>query len=387
MKRLLTTCCLTLCLVLGVGHSHAHQPSQGFILIDPPQTSDTGLTLTGRWDLALVDLDRVLQLDADGDGQVRGRELDAGRERIQAWARSGIVVATSATCNLEVAYSGVTTRLDGPYAVLALDARCTTPSLDPEGHAHIAITQSGLFANDPTHRALVRMGDSSAVLRADAPRASLALTEADALDTLATYVKEGVLHIWEGIDHVFFLLALLLPAVLVRRQRDPAVPTSRAHWEPATRLRPVLVEVLKVVTAFTIAHSITLVLSTIGVVRVGSVAVETAIAMSVALAALNNVWPVLDARWTVAFALGLLHGFGFSSVLLELGLPDEGRALALAGFNVGVELGQLAIVLVLVPLTFALRRYRAFRLVGVVGVSLVIAAIALYWSLERIGLI
>lgn len=376
---------LLLVLVLG-GSAHAHQPSQGFIIVDPPATSDTGLTLTGRWDVALKDLDRVLQLDADGDGQVRGRELDAARERLLAWARAGLRIATSATCNLEVAFSGTTTRLDGPYVALTLDARCLTPSVDADGHGQIAIAQSALFANDPTHRALIRMGDTSVVLRADAPRAVLPLADADALGTLATYIKEGILHIWEGIDHVFFLLALLLPAVLVRR-RDPSMPGASDHWAPATRLRSVLAEVFKVVTAFTIAHSITLVLSTVGVVRVDSVAVETAIALSVALAALNNVWPVLDARWTVAFALGLLHGFGFSSVLLELGLPDAGRALALAGFNIGVEVGQLAIVLVLVPLTFALRRYRAFRMVGVVGLSLVIAVIALYWSLERLSVI
>ncbi|MFO0744893.1 MAG: HupE/UreJ family protein [Myxococcota bacterium] len=366
-------------LALGLtSAAHAHQPSQGFVIVSPLDPTANGLSLRARWDLALRDVDRAVGLDADEDGKISGAELAAGRERILAWAKDGQAFATSGACLLGLDLAGVTTRLDGPYVSLAWVGTCP-PSADD----HLEIRQSALFPDDPGHRVMLRLGDGSAVLRADAPSARLAIiAEPDAVATFGNYIGEGVLHIWGGIDHIFFLVALLLPAVL-RWRRDLQPPS----WQVTERLKPALLEVLKVVTAFTLAHSITLVLSTLGVVRMPSVVTETAIALSVALAALNNLRPVIDARWTVAFGLGLLHGFGFSSVLLELGLPDGARALALAGFNVGVELGQMTIVLAIVPLAFAFRHTRFYRLAILTAGSIVIAAIALYWSAARSGLV
>ena len=138
------------------------------------------------------------------------------------------------------------------------------------------------------------------------------------------------------------------------------------------------------VTAFTLAHSITLSLAVLGLVSLPSRVVESSIAASVLLAALNNVWPVFHGRrWMVAFAFGLLHGFGFASVLVDLGLPQGALAVALAGFNVGVELGQLTIVAVFLPLAYALRRSLFYRRAVLVGGSLLIALLAGVWLAER----
>ena len=116
---------------------------------------------------------------------------------------------------------------------------------------------------------------------------------------------------------------------------------------------------LWVVTAFTLAHSITLTLAALRLVELPSRLVESAIAASVVLAAVNNLVPVVERRrWMVAFAFGLIHGFGFASVLAELGLPQETLVLSLLGFNLGVELGQLAIVAVFLPTAYALRNTR-----------------------------
>src|SRR5262249_22796523 len=152
--------------------------------------------------------------------------------------------------------------------------------------------------------------------------------------SIRSFVREGVWHIWLGVDHILFLTCLILPAVFQRRGR----------WQAADSLRDVAREVFEIVTAFTLAHSITLVISAVGLVRLPSRFVETAIALSVVAAAVNNLVRAIDARWAVAFALGLLHGFGFSSVLVDLGLPSKELIGALLGFNVGVELGQAAVV-------------------------------------------
>ena len=163
----------------------------------------------------------------------------------------------------------------------------------------------------------------------------------------ADYVREGVWHIWIGYDHILFLLSLLLPAVLVRRDNG---------WHAVRNFRPACNSVLKIVTVFTLAHSITLWLAVMGYVTLPSRLVEATIALSIVITALNNLYPVLPfPGWAIAFVFGLVHGFGFANVLLDLGLSNATLAVALLGFNVGVELGQIAIVLVFLPLAFMLR--------------------------------
>jgi hypothetical protein len=137
-------------------------------------------------------------------------------------------------------------------------------------------------------------------------------------------------------------------------------------------------------TAFTLAHSITLSLSALGVLRLPSRFVESGIAASVILAAINNVVPVLEEdRWTAAFALGLLHGFGFSATLMDLGLPRQNLVVTLFGFNVGVEIGQMCVVAAFLPLAYLARRTLAYRRVALLGGSMVIAGVATVWLVER----
>jgi hypothetical protein len=182
-----------------------------------------------------------------------------------------------------------------------------------------------------------------------------------------------------GYDHILFLLALLLPAVLII-----TTPSGGGVAQPVASFRPALYNVIKVVTAFTVAHSITLSLATLQVVRLPSRLVESCIAASVVLAALNNLRPFFRERaWMVAFAFGLIHGFGFASVLNDLGLPRGVLALALVGFNLGVEAGQLAIVAVFLPVAFVMRRTTLYRR-GVFQLgSVAIILVASAWLVER----
>jgi hypothetical protein len=151
-----------------------------------------------------------------------------------------------------------------------------------------------------------------------------------------------------------------------------------------TALRTAVVDVLKVVTAFTLAHSITLSLAALGVISLPSRLVESAIAASVVVAALNNLRGTIEGRrWVMAFVFGLIHGFGFASVLADLGLPQDALVLALVGFNVGVELGQLAIVAVFLPLAFALRGTRFYRIGVLKAGSVLVALLAAWWFIQR----
>jgi hypothetical protein len=167
----------------------------------------------------------------------------------------------------------------------------------------------------------------------------------------------------------------LLPAVL--RRRD-------GHWEAVPLAKPALVNILQVVTAFTVAHSITLSLAAFDVVRLPSRLTESVIAASIIIAALNNIFPkVTEGRWRIAFAFGLLHGFGFASVLADMGLPPGARAISLVSFNLGVEIGQLAVVAAVMPVAYAIRATTFYRQAVMRWGSSVIAALAFVWLVQR----
>ena len=190
------------------------------------------------------------------------------------------------------------------------------------------------------------------------------------------YLGEGIWHIWNGFDHILFLLTLLLPAVLVYR---------KPRWQSRDDLRPALTDVFKVVTAFTVAHSVTLALAVLDIVNLPSRVVESAIACSVLITALNNLRPVFPAsRWLLAFAFGLVHGFGFASVLVDLGLPGNALAVSLLSFNLGVEIGQLAIVALVLPAAILMRRTALYQTWVFGGGSAAAAFIAGVWMAERI---
>jgi hypothetical protein len=184
-----------------------------------------------------------------------------------------------------------------------------------------------------------------------------------------------VWHIWTGFDHILFLLALLLPSVLMREAK---------RWTAVRDFRDAFVNVFKIVTAFTVAHSITLSVATLKLITLSSRWVESAIAASVLLAALNNLRPFFRGRvWLVAFGFGLVHGFGFASALVELGPPQAALLLALVGFNLGVEVGQLAIVAVFLPLAYGLRGSWIYPNLLLRTGSVLIALLAGAWLVER----
>ena len=354
----------------GLAPAQAHKPSDSYLALTVTEDK-----VSGQWDIALRDLDFAIGLDADGNGEITWGEVRAKHAEIAAYALARLAVRSDgAPCAIEPGAQQIDDHTDGAYTVLPLTLRCAkTP-------AQLAIDYT-LFADlDPQHRGLLNLQalglTRTAVLGPQAPTQTFELKSVSRWRQFIDYAREGVWHIWIGFDHILFLLSLLLPAVLVWRG---------ARWQAVQTFREAFVGVFKIVTAFTVAHSITLSLATLGFVSLPSRWVESAIAASVVLAALNNVWPVFHGRrWMVAFAFGLIHGFGFASVLADLGLPREALALALVGFNLGVEGGQLAIVAVFLPLAFALRRSAFYRRAVMIGGSLLIAALAGIWLVERV---
>jgi len=348
----------------------AHKPSDSYLTLEA-----VGANVSGRWDIAIRDLNNAIDLDADGDGVVTWGELHARAMEVTSTALGHLALAADgAPCPVTARGLRVASHSDGTYAVLDFDAAC------PAAARALQVTYTLFFDNDPQHRGIVRIDDGAgtrtAIFGPRERQQTFERTELRRMHQLGAAIRLGIEHIFQGIDHLFFLVALLLPSVLVRR--------GHSGWEPVPRLRPALVDVLKIVTAFTLAHSITLTLSALEVLRLPSRLVESGIAASVVVAALNNVYPLLaEDRWAAAFALGLLHGFGFSATLMDLGLPRQNLALTLLGFNVGVEIGQMCVVAAFVPLAYVARRTWFYRRLGLVGGSLAIAGVAGLWLVER----
>lgn len=216
---------------------------------------------------------------------------------------------------------------------------------------------------------------------------TLSLTDSSIWNGFMAMIRLGMWHIWIGLDHILFLVALILPAV-VRRKRAgltvDVIENGNTTWFPVARFKPAFLYILGIVTSFTVAHSITLAVAAFGIIDIPSRYVESIIAFSIALAAFHNIRPIFKTReWIIAFAFGLFHGFGFASVLGEKGLAGEFVSVSLIGFNVGVEIGQLLIVAGIFPFLFFLRKLKVYPKILTYG-SVGLIIISLHWVVERL---
>jgi HupE / UreJ protein len=350
----------------------AHKPSDSYLTL-----TVHGAQVDGRWDIAIRDLDYTMALDKDANGVVTWGELRARKDELSTLALGHLVIgAGEFMCPTVLKDLQVASHSDGTYAVLLFEASCHTE----RGEIPVLDVDYELFFDiDPQHHGIVRVDDGAgtrtAIFTPTDRRQRFEQTTLAPGHQLAAAIELGIHHIFAGIDHLLFLIALLLPSVLIRKGKT---------WEAVPNFRAALVDVLKIVTSFTVAHSITLSLSALNVLRLPSRFVESGIAASVVLAAVNNLVRVLEEdRWTAAFALGLLHGFGFSATLMDLGLPRKNLVLTLFGFNFGVEVGQMCVVAAFLPLAFLARKSPFYRRVGLVGGSIAITAIATVWFIER----
>jgi hypothetical protein len=360
---------LILLLPLWVAPAYAHKPSDSYLML-----SLRGDHLTGQWDIALRDFDYAIGLDADGNGEITWGEVKAKHKEIEAYALARLMIdADGARCAMSVTEHLIDNHSDGAYEVMRFAADC------PAAPRVLTVKYTLFFDLDPQHRGLLRLEEQgrthTAVFSPDRETWQLEGQSVGLGSQFRDFFETGVWHIWTGFDHILFLCALLLPAVLEHRG---------GRWQAVASFRQALLDVVKVVTAFTIAHSITLSLAVLGFIILPSRLIESTIAASVVVAALNNLYPLIEKRlWIVAFIFGLVHGLGFANVLTDLALPKPALAVSLVSFNLGVEAGQLAIVAAFLPLAYLSRRSWLYpRLVLGAG-SLSIVAVASVWLIER----
>ncbi len=348
-------------IALGVGApAHAHQVN----------LSTARVTLGGNRTVTV----EVALKGSDADRLAGTHIFDAQRDAVD-----GAMVAASAAPIIDYVNAHV--------AVTGLDGRPCAPgaaTLKPDGDGvvfrnrfscgnitgDIVYRSTVLTATDPGARQVVLIGEGEnapqALLDSGNTTVTLSAPAPSLLSTMQRYLVTGIEHIFLGYDHIAFLVGVVL-------------------W--ARRLVPVI----KIVTAFTIAHSITLSLAALNVVVLPSAVVEPAIAASIVFVAMENFFSRdIDGRWRVTFAFGLIHGFGFAGALQEVGLPPNAVATALAAFNIGVEIGQVAIVSIVVPaligldLLIATDGAKPVRAAPVVyALSALITVLGSYWLFTR----
>jgi len=340
----------------GLAWGHATQLSSSRIELGEGR-ADVELELNAR------DVDVALQTALLApDGTVSADGLAAARPAIAAYvlAHARVGIAQGAACQASVGDM----RPKGDH--LLVDVRWACPSTT----GNVVYTVSLFHEIDPASRHMVTVTGAVkmvGLLGVANPALELATARSDPWQVMGNYLVAGIEHIAIGYDHIAFLVAVIV-------------------W--GRRLWPLV----KVVTAFTIAHSITLTLAVLDIVHVPSMLVETLIALSIVYVAAENFF-VRDMRhraW-ITFGFGLIHGFGFASVLRDYGLPRDALIPALAAFNVGVEVGQVAIVVAFFALYYLVGRFlhASSRLAPAMrsmplAMSGAILLLGLYWTVERI---
>ena len=369
-RRGILAALLLLALFSVTPDAQAHRTSDSYLAL----TVEEG-RLSGKWDIGIADLAPIVGLKPGSGTILSAADIQACLARTAGYALPRLKISGDGRPGtVRVTETKLEHHSDGVFAALRFEVDGLHDVRELE------ITYRLFFDDDPLHRGLMMLeeGEQSqtAVFHVESPRQVFRLTSVSWTKEFAAFFREGVRHIWTGYDHVLFLLALLLPAVLRR---------SEERWLGVEQFRPALVNVVKVVTAFTLAHSLTLSLAALQVVNLPSRWVESAIAASVMLVAVNNLRPFFRGReWLVTFAFGLVHGLGFASALGELGLRREHLWPTLAAFNLGVEGGQLVIVAVFLPLAYRQRATAFYQRVLVIGGSVAILLTALGWLIERV---
>lgn len=320
-------------------------------------------------DLPLPDAAREFALDADGDGQLRWGEVLDGTTRIgTGLARRLVLQSAGRACPATLAAPLELMRRDtGPHLRVLVRYECATAAATLDARGWLTeVPDHGIYLQiDSGQRGTSLLAGSVQTYALDTGAAPSATSQA------LRFVALGIEHLLTGYDHLAFLALLLLGA-------GRAAAARQQGW------RPLLVEAGKVVSAFTAAHSITLALAATGTVQLPPAGVEAVIAFTIVLTAVSlGVTRGYAPGWRLAFAFGLVHGLGFAAPLAEL-LGGAALAVPLVAFNFGLELAQLGLVALAVPLLGWLARRPAWQTRLTPALSWGLALLGTHWLLERL---
>ncbi len=385
VRAVLALCCLVLIPLFSAlltTQASGHNGEQSVIYLDVYPDG----TAQGQIEHPISLLNSEFDTDLNPD-EVTSEEIAAIEAQIRDYNASNLSINSPDGTDWEITFTGEVEAIETEnqfYAAFQFDVENVFASA-PRA---FDVTFTGIF-DDDTHSAAVVMrtdpvtgvflNEGDAVPGFITPNQAtlpVDLDEPNTIRALTGTIELGMQHIFIGTDHILFVLVLLIPAVMTYSLVD--------GWAPVPSFRSGLWRVMKIATAFTLAHSITLTLGGLEIIQLPGKLVETIIALSIVATAFHNLKPIFaNKEALIAFIFGIFHGFGFAGLLSDLGVGNGQRFLSLFGFNVGVEIGQAVIILLLFPALFLLRRTSVYVPLLRIG-SLVLAAVATIWALERI---
>ncbi len=379
LHRFLLGCCVWLALG-ALSTSYAHQTGNSYLNI---RQVDGALAVD--LDFYVRDLGNLLQKPGkESEPPPTADQLKSLQEPITAAIQKSLKLEIDEQLMpLEFTAQSVTVHNDGLY----VRQQFRGPAI--ESSAKFVVIRYEFFTqNDRLGRAFLRLalnGDEiSSVIDQSNAIQRFALGETKRISTIFLFAKEGAKHIWNGADHLLFLLTLLLPGVMLWKKRSDLAMSDEAPSEIRVN-RQAEMFAFKVITAFTIAHSITLGLATFSLVSFPEKLIESLIAFSIMVSAVLNLQKKYQLNhWQLAFGFGLIHGLGFANGLKDLGLSSSYFLETLIAFNVGVEFGQLSTVIVVaLPVIMFVRSEASKRRIMVWG-SLAVLAISTLWLVQRL---
>ena len=360
MKRILLIAAL---LLSNVAHSHSSDNS--YLSFDLQENQKSILAV---WKIPLKQLDTVLDLDINNDGSISWSDIQASTNRLTEYLFSSLTVRLDNIDCDEYADSLELERLaSGLYLVLPFSLECHPKQTES---SELKVHYQLMFTEDQSAQALFHFQrqetETTHVFNHTNQQSIIQLQNAVRIH-FTDFVIDGIWHILIGFDHILFLATLLFPVALLKTEN-------------------VLRETIKVVTAFTFAHSLTLSAAATDIVVLSPPFVEFIISLSIVVGALFSVRRRYDTRlWLLALAFGFIHGFGFANVLAEIVPKGMSYFSSLIAFNIGVELGQLTLVFMLFPLLMAIKRSRLSTTFTLQASMLIVGVCGMSWMVERTG--
>lgn len=337
--------------------------------------------IEGEFQINFKDLSEKLSLDIPQDETAALSAILKSSSRVQQYITDNFYLSTIDGERLKLNFTQANVLPESTFAQYPFTVQV---SQLPE---KLIIFHNMFYENDPNHRGLFLIQYNAVedkeygaeytalVFNPNNSEQILDLRKVPGLLDSLGMVWQGMLHIWKGLDHVLFIFALILPTVLTRRGNT---------WQAVDNYKSSLWQLLKIITVFTVAHSFTLLLAALEIIKINSRFVESMIALSIILVAANNLSQTVrrGSLWVILF-LGLFHGLGFASVMGNLPFRMGDLVKMVIRFNIGVELGQIAIVMLVFPVLYYLRQKRYYETAILKGGSILLIAIAGYWFLQR----
>lgn len=346
----------------------SHELSNGYLTLK----NESNETLSGELLLNPKDIGQVAGLDTNNDGNLTWGEVNRYHNLANGYIQNHLIVRGSETrCTVSVAPPTIRDISAESLLVYPLSVNCAFLN-------EVSVHYTGIVSDFPTHKLLtsITLNEQTSVHVLDGERGfiTVALQNNHWVSQFGEMIYQGIWHIFIGLDHILFLVATLLTVNLLRKNKRWVKEQSKKHIIKSTVI---------LVSTFTLAHSITLTATALDFITLNSRIVELGIAISVVITALNNVYPIIMRLRFITFGFGLLHGMGFASVFGDLSAQTGSLVMNVLAFNLGVEIGQLAIVALLLPVLIALRNARVYSKAIMPIASSIIAIIAINWTLQR----